>query len=232
MAEGATHVGICAKTRQYAAFTLAEVLITLAIIGVVAAMTIPTLVNNYQEKQTITKLKVAQNTFYNALRLAEVENGSIESWTQIALSEECSLKIASILKKYLRISKDCGIDDSKGACIYSGFYKRLDGATHDSYANGSPYYAYKVVLSNGTSIFWHGQNNTNALSFFVDTNGPSQPNVFGRDLFLFRYANGELVPLGAPGYDDYETHCASTSSTGYGCTYYVLTYNNMDYLKN
>lgn len=40
-----------------AAFTLAEVLITLGIIGVVAAMTMPSLIQNYQEKATVTKLK-------------------------------------------------------------------------------------------------------------------------------------------------------------------------------
>ena len=38
-------------------FTLAEVLITLAIIGVVAVMTIPTLIANYQKKATATKVK-------------------------------------------------------------------------------------------------------------------------------------------------------------------------------
>ena len=40
---------------KFKAFTLAEILITLGIIGVVAAMTIPTLITNYQKKQTVTK---------------------------------------------------------------------------------------------------------------------------------------------------------------------------------
>ncbi len=38
------------NTKQTSAFTLAEVLITLAIIGIVAALTIPTLISNYQKK--------------------------------------------------------------------------------------------------------------------------------------------------------------------------------------
>ena len=45
------------STKIKLAFTLAEVLITLGIIGIVAAMTIPTLLAKYQEKQTVTKLK-------------------------------------------------------------------------------------------------------------------------------------------------------------------------------
>ena len=55
LAEGATHVATCGNNRKVA-FTLAEVLITLGIIGVVAAMTMPSLIQNYQEKATVTKL--------------------------------------------------------------------------------------------------------------------------------------------------------------------------------
>ena len=56
LAEDATHVGMFDKNRR-AAFTLAEVLITLGIIGVVAALTIPTLIANYKKKQAISKLQ-------------------------------------------------------------------------------------------------------------------------------------------------------------------------------
>ena len=56
LTEGATHVGMCDDIRR-CAFTLAEVLITLAIIGIVAAMTIPTLVANYQEKPGVLPLR-------------------------------------------------------------------------------------------------------------------------------------------------------------------------------
>ena len=61
--EGATHVGICDNIRK-SAFTLAEVLITLAIIGVVAAMTIPTLISSYREKVVETKLVKFYKFFY------------------------------------------------------------------------------------------------------------------------------------------------------------------------
>ena len=48
LAEGATHT----PTKARFAFTLAEVLITLGIIGVVAAMTIPTLMTTFAKKRT------------------------------------------------------------------------------------------------------------------------------------------------------------------------------------
>lgn len=56
------------------AFTLAEVLITLGIIGVVAAMTIPTLVTNADKKATATKLKVFYSKINQAVKLSSAYN--------------------------------------------------------------------------------------------------------------------------------------------------------------
>ena len=69
-------------TSKKAAFTLAEVLITLVIIGVVAAMTIPTLISDYQEKVTITKVATAYSILSNAWQMSLVESGSfkIKTW--------------------------------------------------------------------------------------------------------------------------------------------------------
>lgn len=69
--------GFCKKIT---AFTLAEVLITLAIIGVVAALTIPTVVQNYQKTQTATRLKKAYATINQAIQMANVDNGPISTW--------------------------------------------------------------------------------------------------------------------------------------------------------
>lgn len=55
------------------AFTLAEVLITLGIIGVVAAMTLPTLINSYKKQQTVTHLQKVYTSLNQALRLARSE---------------------------------------------------------------------------------------------------------------------------------------------------------------
>ena len=68
LAEGATHVGIFHITRRVA-FTLAEVLITLGIIGIVSAMTIPTLVTNYQERSFNTSATVFERKLGEALKV-------------------------------------------------------------------------------------------------------------------------------------------------------------------
>ena len=62
-------------------FTLSEVLITLGIIGIVAAMTIPTLITNYQKKTTATRVKKAYAELLQAIKLSENDNDSMESWT-------------------------------------------------------------------------------------------------------------------------------------------------------
>ena len=61
-------------------FTLAEVLITLAIIGVVAAMTIPTLIVNYQKREFASRLSQTFSILSNAVKMAQVEYGDVASW--------------------------------------------------------------------------------------------------------------------------------------------------------
>jgi len=62
------------------AFTLAETLITLGIIGIVAAILIPMAVDNYEKKQVPLRLKKMYNTLWNAIGMAEAENGPTDNW--------------------------------------------------------------------------------------------------------------------------------------------------------
>ena len=62
------------------AFTLAEVLITLAIIGVVAAMTIPTLISSYNKKVVETKLLRVYSVMNNAIKMSTIDNGETVNW--------------------------------------------------------------------------------------------------------------------------------------------------------
>ncbi|MDR1327938.1 MAG: type II secretion system GspH family protein [Heliobacteriaceae bacterium] len=69
-------------------FTLAEVLITLGIIGVVAALTLPSLIANYQKKQTVVKLKRFYTIMNQAIRLSEIDNGPAEDWIYPVLNDD------------------------------------------------------------------------------------------------------------------------------------------------
>ena len=74
------------------AFTLAEVLITLGIIGVVAAMTIPVLVQNHRKHVVETKLKKVYSLVNQAIKMSEAEYGDIEYWdiTECANGKNCT----------------------------------------------------------------------------------------------------------------------------------------------
>ncbi len=94
------------------AFTLAEVLITLAVIGVVAALTIPSVVRNYQKTQAVTQLKKAYSTIANTTNLAVAEYGPVETW-EMKDANEGGTGAGSVyfaqryLIPYLKVSKDC-----------------------------------------------------------------------------------------------------------------------------
>ena len=79
LAEGAAHVAHFDNVRK-AAFTLAEVLITLGIIGIVAALTMPALIGSYRKSVTEAKLKKFYSIMNQAVKLAEVENGEASMW--------------------------------------------------------------------------------------------------------------------------------------------------------
>ena len=79
LAEGATHVAHCDKYRRVA-FTLAEILITLGIIGVVAALTIPNVVSNYKKKVVETRLAKLYSVLNQAVELSEEKNGACTTW--------------------------------------------------------------------------------------------------------------------------------------------------------
>ena len=76
---------VCLYTQSAAkaAFTLAEVLITLAIIGLVAALTIPGVIQGYRKKVVETKLVNFYSTINNAIALSEIDNGKVDTWDTI-----------------------------------------------------------------------------------------------------------------------------------------------------
>ena len=109
VAEPRQHKGFWSK-----GFTLAEVLITLGIIGVVAALTIPTLISSFNKKIVETRLVNFYSTINNAIELAEVEQGHISTWdykSTIDIFER-------FLAPYLKVLKCEKTDNGKTEVIY------------------------------------------------------------------------------------------------------------------
>ncbi len=212
-------------------FTLAEVLITLGVIGVVAALTIPGLISKHYEKRTITQLKAAQSILSQALRIAEEEYGTADGWEISGYDEESAIKIAEKIKPGLKLALDCGVEDLEGKCAPNLNYKHLRETNENNYATDRRH--YKIKLANGSSIYIRGSSGNSVVVFYVDTNGNHSPNTFGRDMFQFMVdTNGSyLFPIGDPQKTTQTTaNSCNKSDTGFGCTYYVLHHGNMNYL--
>ncbi|MCM1338244.1 MAG: type II secretion system GspH family protein [Muribaculaceae bacterium] len=127
-------------------FTLAEVLITIGIIGIVAALTIPALLQKNFEKRTITQLRATQSILSNAIRMAEEEHGTMDGWSQNRKEDATTATLfANNLKPYLKLALDCGVNASKGKCLYNGNYKLKSGAnTAFHHASSNRYYKFKL----------------------------------------------------------------------------------------
>ena len=127
------HMVNCTLLLKKAAFTLAEVLITLGIIGVVAAMTLPSLIQNYHEKQRVTQLKKAYSVMQNAFLMAQEEYGDVTDWGLTItntgekdddgndiLDNSGTENVMNILMKYVEKSK---IPQNS----YIGYVESIDG---------------------------------------------------------------------------------------------------------
>ena len=213
-------------------FTLAEVLITLVIIGVVAALSISPLINTYVESSTVAKVKKGLSIIGQAKKLAEAQNGSIEGWDfGEGATAETAAQFWNYLKPHISVTKDCG---SSADCYQSDGVYRLNGQLHGYNYNTDTMF-YKIILSDG-SVMWFrtggpsGQGrcsmtefsveNTCAV-FFYDVNGDKKPNTFGKDIFHYiMNTNGVYPALDS---------CTKTSY-GIGCAAYIIKNSNMKYL--
>ena len=217
------------------AFTLAEVLITLGIIGVVAALTIPQLVANHKAKALEVALKKNASIIQQALDLANEANGET-----ITPTNSSPRKFKNLIKPYLNVLKDCGYGTEVGSCVLNstdkapGIYKTYN-------KNREAYYPFlddgQLLLNDGSLILI---DNINASQLFisVDVNGyQKKPNLWGHDLFTFEIdETGKLLPMGANG-TSYSSpnNCNKASNdtgilNGVACTQQALTDPN--YFKN
>ena len=220
------------------AFTLAEVLITLGIIGVVAAMTLPTLIRRHQEKIIIAKLKKNYSTMQQAYLMAINDKGSIETWGLANSNDgrdsneeqDTSLyddteNILYHLKDYLKVTKYCGLE--KG-CWYSTPIYSLNGSVFGYPDRG---YFSKAILADGSMIMTYSDN-SNSGFYRIDVNGATPPNTMGKDVFSFEILKNKIIPWGVSSYP-FDYYCNPKKSgvdQGRGCTAWVIINENMDYL--
>jgi len=168
-------------------FTLAEILITIGIIGVVSAITIPTLIKNYQKHQIEVGLKRSYALMNQAIKLSVAENGDIGNWKfPVAYNEDNAVESAHEFVKtyifpYIKVANDCTLKDG---CW----------ANPDYLMSGTPSaFAYRTELANNNFVKFSILDGTNvavypygeAISFYIDVNAGKNPNTRGKDIFEF-----------------------------------------------
>ncbi len=168
---------------QYAGFTLAEVLITLGIIGVVAAMTIPTLISKYRHKEYETRFKKANSMLAQATSDLPIEYGSCDASNAQSLNDYIFGKLKSVNSGSLR-SNDISYKDKFKTYSLQNTTSVIHPNCFDSSANQG---AYNYIVTPDGITFSFCTNNSVGNSISVDINGVNKgPNAFGHDLFFFR----------------------------------------------
>jgi prepilin-type N-terminal cleavage/methylation domain-containing protein len=225
------------------AFTLAEVLITLGIIGVVAAITLPTLIQNYKKQVYVNQLKKSVSTIEQGLKKMIADEG-VDNLMQVPELEHCLWSVENH-PYYMKYFKAVVV---KPDSLYPDGYYYINGEHQDYWwlfgdsANDSFYF-------NDGSLVSFAINTTNngiyAGYVFIDINGDKKlPNKLGRDMFYFAVLyNGNLTPMYADigGNSDYwrksTIYCGTPDSStipanteGNGCAARIIENGwKMDY---
>ena len=148
--------------RNKLGYTLAEILITLGIIGVVAAMTIPNLITGYQKHVTETRLLKFYSTMNQAFRLSQSDNGDMLGWVTADKNYNDN-EIKEWLNEYL--------------LPYIQYYKV------ETCVNSGGFKSTCVKLNNGTIFTFKIDANGADIGFYCDGNFKNESK---RNAFLFQ----------------------------------------------
>lgn len=214
-------------SKKYTAFTLAEVLITLLIIGVIAAIVVPNLINDSQDAELRAAFKKEFSSLSQAFIKSSQDNaGSLKD------KYPNSLSVILDLANYMNISKTCNYGVVLGNCWH------MTGDCHDNTGNicslgADPEYS-SMILNDGTFIKVYQRDpdctlgetysfltGSNCAVLIVDINGFKKPNIVGKDVYRVTVdIKGVLHPVGLST-GSYYNQCGDGQS-GWGCASWVL----------
>lgn len=215
------------------AFSLAEVLITLVIIGIVAVITIPNLISKYQAHQNYVMLKKYQSILANSYALIVKEEDTFDTW-KLVNGLPASKVVANYIQRYVKVVKVC---EEEVGCWSPTITKALNKKVIVTWGRlqGIGSGIVCMITADGVNMcvdMWDGGDIRNifgvntslnyASSIWVDVNGNSGPNVVGRDVFAFVMTEKGLKPAGS---DSNAQKCNPkdmSSTSGVQCAYKVI----------
>ncbi len=225
------------------AFSLAEVLITLGIIGVVASLTLPSVIHQYRKKVLETQFKTAYSFINQAIVMTKQDLGSNSLFDDYTVynSKQGFIYAEEFYKAFYKRLKVVG-----NATLKSTDYSIYSDGNVKRYTNGKEFSfeAPEKLLENGMTIRTHiaGSVDGISISIQVDINGNKGPNRMGHDLFTFKikdssdkligskkirdYTEDELGDLSSGGINNLLgmpcSRYSKQSANGLGCTWYAI----------
>ena len=197
------------------AFTLAETLIVMGIIGVVAALTLPNLNSSTGEKEKVAKLQKIYSNLQDAFGRAEAVYGPYDEWCSGLSDNDCKKRFFERVSEFMKYSKVCTVSD---ACTL--FNKG------SSYSDGvrTP---YAVVLQDGSVVGFATSGNMGYV--LVDIDGMEKgPNQASKDYFQFTINPEEKLHINRQEDNVSSSYFAINANPA---SAWVIKNNNMDYLK-
>lgn len=192
-------------------FTLAEILITVSIIGVIGALTTPILLKKYEKQRWIDGYKTTYSILNQATKIIATENGgSLDGAWNPDSYEEMYFQY----KKHIKHIKHLENEGMAGI-TFASEYKTLDNEAFSLDFN------YSLVLSSGASVTFHTVSNSGSVIsvIFIDINGKKEPNQLGKDFFMFNvdYAHAMLMPLPEDlTENEFAEYCSDDLTSGMG----------------
>lgn len=237
------------ETAGVSAFTNAEKVIAIGVLGIVATSVVPTFYANYEKDSIILKLQRNYAVYSNGVNLAISENGSPDNWELVGSGDHTGLSnLNKVLSKYFKININCGTGPG---CFPDVRYKNLKGLYNETILNQDPLYT-KFKMLDGTSVgitqwsadcdlkWGDSASLSNVCGLFVmDLNGEKLPNTYGKDFFGFALTKYGLTPLGSQmqnqaypfnGFCNVNSNANFKYENGLSCTAWVLYNKNMEYL--
>lgn len=214
------------------AFTLAEVLIVLGVIGIIAEMTIPTLMNNVQDAQMKAGVKTAYTILSQASLMAANDNSG--TLTNLWASSYDNVALKNVMIPYLKVIKDCGGTTgaaSSNSPVTNGCWFANTAMDKTAITEFNNYAG--VILANGMAVDFRAHDpactaNDNSCGWaMVDVNGSKPPNTIGKDAFYYYFKASGAVGSGGDSTCS-PTICATCTGaetgnySGWGCTYNYL----------
>ncbi len=220
-------------------FTLAEVLIAIAVIGVIAMLVIPNFMKAQHDKDIVAKLEKSRSLLAQAEKMAETQYGSIDGWNMSQMDSKTIFQ--NFFQPNLKIGINCATNSSQKCWTETLAFKGQNPATGGNKYGIVGTAPVSFTLSDGMNMtltkvstidekLGVSSELPDSIIFMVDVNGDAAPNKMGQDVFAFAMTENGMIPAGS---DNDSGNCQKSSELDddyWDCSARVLSEGKREYM--